>query len=176
MKAKLSNLMAVALAATRSGTFLWTIGTNVVSVDADAADFFGFSPDVASSGLPIEQFLERIHHDDLARVAKSLHDAIADGRPYQECYRVIQEDGSMHHLFARGHCFRGSDGVPAEYTGVIFDMTIYDDDDISQTIVNLCEAAQCFARESQYISTSHFLDEVLVHLRSDTTKGLRARH
>jgi PAS domain-containing protein len=176
MMAKLSNLMAVALAATRSGTFLWTIGNNSVSVDEDAADFFGFSPSSAAEGLPIERFLERVHPEDISRVAKSLHDAIVSGRPYQECYRVVVDDGSVHHLFARGHCFRGSDGVPAEYAGVIFDMTIYDDDDISQTIVNLCEAAQCFARQSQYISTGEFLDEVLVHLRSDSTIRKTASH
>lgn len=176
MTAKLSNLMAVALAATRSGTFLWDIGENSFTADADAAAFFGLPSDGAEQGWPIERLLEQVHPEDCARVARAFHDAIVDGNPYQDCYRVIQSDGSVHHLFSRGHCFRGSNGVPAEYAGVIFDMTLYDEEDLSQTIFDLCEAAQACARQSQYLSTSQFLDEVLMHLRSDSLARKGACH
>lgn len=176
MTVKLRELMSVALAATKSGTYLWNIPANAVLVDIDAAAFFGFSPGCAGSGLPIELFLERIHPADRARVARSLHEGIHVGKPHQEFYRVIHSDGSIHHLFARGQCFFGPDGVATDFAGVIFDMTLYDDEGLSLTIADLCDAAHACARQSEDIGTSQFLEEVSNHLHSDYVLRKRTRH
>jgi PAS domain S-box-containing protein len=68
-------------------------------------------------------FLEHVHHDDRARVDKALHDAAADGRPFNEIFRAVRPDGSIRWVYSKGELIRDPDGKPSWVFGTILDIT-----------------------------------------------------
>lgn len=102
-----------------AGIFTWVIGSDTVYCDDLAAALFGFDSVQARKGLPVSHYLERMHPDDLPRVAKAIHETMITNLPYQENYRVCLPDGSVRELSAYGSCFRGADGEPSHYAGIL---------------------------------------------------------
>lgn len=108
------------LSTKESGVFTWDLGSNTVQADSAVANLFGLDPKQAFLGLPIEKFVERMHIEDKARVAQSIHHAIISGDPYHEEYRVFGIKGAETHVMAFGRCFRDAEGIPANYAGIVF--------------------------------------------------------
>lgn len=103
-----------------TGFFTWDLSDDKVYADRAAANLFDLDERMAANGLPITCFLDRISPGDKARVAKSIHDAILSGNPYQESYRVVRGNGAVADVMAFGRCFRDSSGEPSCYAGIVF--------------------------------------------------------
>lgn len=125
------------------GIYLWDLATDRVVTDTAAAQSFGIDPTLAKRGLPINDYLRRIHSDDLPRVACSIREAIMTGQPYQEEYRVADADGKFTNLLAFGTCFREGDDQPSQYAGIVFPKTDASRSDIS--LQDLCLLAHDMA-------------------------------
>lgn len=126
-----------------AGIFTWVLETNTVYCDAAVAAAFGLGNGEYENGLPINRFLERMHADDVGRIARAIHDAIVTGEPYQENYRICRPDGTIITVSAFGSCFRNSDGDPAHYAGIVFPMTPnYPNDDVLLHFLAALEAAK----------------------------------
>lgn len=103
-----------------SGVYTWVIGADTVYGDSLVASSFGFTDAQGKSGLPLIDYIERIHIEDRGRVAKAIHDTMLTGNPFCEQYRVCRPDGSVVDVIAFGSCFRDASGEPSHYSGMVF--------------------------------------------------------
>lgn len=114
------SLQTKAIGDVNTGVFTWDLSKDRVCADRVVANLFDLNEGMAKDGLPITCFLDRILPADKPRIAKSMHDAILTGNPYQESYRVVRGDGSLKNITAFGRCFRDNSGEPSCYAGIVF--------------------------------------------------------
>lgn len=102
-----------------AGVFTWEIDHDLFFADEAIARIFEILPHEAERGLPLLTYLDRIHPDDRARAAKSIHDTILSGGPCQQDYRILQRHGPPRQVMAFGRCFKGRNGGATHYAGII---------------------------------------------------------
>lgn len=100
----------------------WDIVANDIGWNAAAADIFGSSPALPSSA--IEDWAERIHPDDRARITASLDDAVAGNSSYWSAeYRMRRGGGDYRTVFDRGFIIRDEAGRATRAVGAMLDVT-----------------------------------------------------
>jgi len=104
------------------GTWDWDIKQDRLSADERFARFFGVDPRLTVAGLPLDAYFRNIHLEDHDRVRKAVRSAIETGQEYHLEYRVLQADGTVHWVCAKGRCVYGDDGEPSRFPGALFDM------------------------------------------------------
>ena len=115
--------LQLALAATDAvGTWDWDIGEDRFIADAHFAQLHGIDPSLASQ-LPISDYLRGVHPEDRAMVARSIKHCITYGTEYAEEYRLLQADGEVRWVFARGRCYKDHHGRPVRFLGAALDLT-----------------------------------------------------
>ncbi|MDI2590499.1 PAS domain-containing protein [Pseudomonas sp. N3-W] len=115
--------LQLALAATDAvGTWDWDIGEDRFIADAHFAQLHGIDPARASQ-LPISDYLHGVHPEDRAMVARSIKHCITHGTEYAEEYRLLQPDGQLRWVFARGRCYKDHHGRPMRFLGAALDLT-----------------------------------------------------
>jgi PAS domain S-box-containing protein len=115
--------LQLALAATDAvGTWDWDIGEDRFIADAHFAQLHGVDP-ARVSQLPISEYLHGVHPEDRALVARSIKHCITHGTEYAEEYRLLQADGEMRWVFARGRCYKDHHGRPVRFLGAALDLT-----------------------------------------------------
>jgi PAS domain S-box-containing protein len=105
------------------GTWDWDIPVDRVYSNLQFATFYSVAPEKAVEGVPITEFTQHIHPDDRTRVDASIREVLETGGNFAEEYRVVQPDGSVRWVYARGRCHLGEAGKPVRFPGVIFDIT-----------------------------------------------------
>ena len=68
----------------------------------------------------MERYIKRVHPADAERVARSIHNAIVQGLPCRQNYRVQNLSGRFSEIMAFGRCFRHPDGTPSQYAGIVY--------------------------------------------------------
>ncbi|MGU3348025.1 PAS domain-containing protein [Pseudomonas monsensis] len=115
--------LQLALAATDAvGTWDWDIGEDRFIADAHFAQLHGVDPAQASQ-LPISDYLQGVHPEDRALIARSIKHCITHGTEYAEEYRLLQGDGDIRWVFARGRCYKDHHGRPVRFLGAALDLT-----------------------------------------------------
>jgi PAS domain S-box-containing protein len=115
--------LQLALAATDAvGTWDWDISEDRFIADAHFAQLHGIDPTMASQ-LPITEYLHGVHPEDRALIARSIKHCITHGTEYAEEYRLLQTDGQMRWVFARGRCYKDHHGRPMRFLGAALDLT-----------------------------------------------------
>ena len=115
--------LQLALAATDAvGTWDWDIGEDRFIADAHFAYLHGVDPGDAGL-LPISDYLQGVHPEDRGTVARSIKHCITHGTEYAEEYRLLQADGEVRWVFARGRCYKDHHGRPARFLGAALDLT-----------------------------------------------------
>jgi len=115
--------LQLALAATDAvGTWDWDIGQDRFIADAHFAQSHGVDPAMASQ-LPISEYLQGVHPEDRALIARSIKHCITHGTEYAEEYRLLQADGEVRWVFARGRCYKDHHGRPMRFLGAALDLT-----------------------------------------------------
>ncbi|WP_149086698.1 hybrid sensor histidine kinase/response regulator [Pseudomonas prosekii] len=115
--------LQLALAATDAvGTWDWDIGEDRFIADAHFAQLHGVDPAQASQ-LPISEYLQGVHPKDRSMVARSIKHCITHGTEYAEEYRLLQADGELRWVFARGRCYKDHHGRPTRFLGAALDLT-----------------------------------------------------
>ncbi|HJO66958.1 MAG TPA: PAS domain-containing protein [Sphingomonas sanguinis] len=111
------------------GLWDWDVLTDSVRSDRRFAAMYGVDPAAAEAGMPIAQFFQGIHPEDRARVEAEIAEAMAGtgegdrrGRFASE-YRLVQADGSIHWVSARGRCITDDSGRCVRFPGVSFDIS-----------------------------------------------------
>ncbi|MGE8149754.1 PAS domain S-box protein [Pseudomonas vancouverensis] len=115
--------LQLALAATDAvGTWDWDIAEDRFIADAHFAQLHGI--DLARAGqLPISEYLHGVHPEDRAMIARSIKHCITHGTEYAEEYRLLQSDGQIRWVFARGRCYKDHHGRPIRFLGAALDLT-----------------------------------------------------
>jgi PAS domain S-box-containing protein len=115
--------LQLALAATDAvGTWDWDIGEDRFIADAHFAQLHGVDPSLAGR-LPISDYLQGVHPEDRAMIARSIKHCITHGTEYAEEYRLQQGDGEVRWVFARGRCYKDHHGRPMRFLGAALDLT-----------------------------------------------------
>jgi PAS domain S-box-containing protein len=105
------------------GTFEWDVRRDRIFSDERFAKLFSVDPQRAASGVLLSEFAAGIHPDDHADVMSKVQEAIATGNDYAAEYRLLQKNGSVLWVHARGRCHRDEAGDPTRFLGVVFDIT-----------------------------------------------------
>ncbi|MBV4473406.1 PAS domain-containing protein [Pseudomonas sp. B2M1-30] len=115
--------LQLALAATDAvGTWDWDIGEDRFIADAHFAQLHGVDP-ALSRQLPISEYLHGVHPEDRAFIARSIRHCITHGTEYAEEYRLLQANGELRWVFARGRCYKDHHGRPMRFLGAALDLT-----------------------------------------------------
>src|SRR3982750_2999505 len=115
--------LQLALDAGHIGTWAWDIARDRVIVDANVAQMFSVSPDEAANGAPVERFVNAVHPEDRPRVEAILANVVQRGGEYEVEHRLVQKDGPVRWIAARGRCDHDEQGRPVRFTGVTVDIT-----------------------------------------------------
>lgn len=113
------------LYATEIATWTFDIQANRVYADENLARLFSSSVtrDDAAGG-PLQQYLAAVHPEDRAMVKESIEEAIREpGQLFEKDYRLVQVDGSVRWVTARGRVERDSEGKALQFPGVMIDVT-----------------------------------------------------
>jgi len=102
-----------------AGFFTWDVPDNLLYADGALARLFGMTEASAEQGLPIEDYLARVHPEDLPRLAKAIRDSIVEHTAQQENYRVLNSEGLYVSVSSFGKGFRDKAGVPVRYVGIV---------------------------------------------------------
>ncbi|WP_339759795.1 PAS domain-containing protein [uncultured Hoeflea sp.] len=105
------------------GAWNWDVSEDLIFTDGRFASAFGLDSEQINKGLPLEQFLDRIHEDDRARVADEIVRTIETGSAYNSEFRLRRPDGSVSYVLAQGKLVKGGHGKADRFPGVLFDLT-----------------------------------------------------
>lgn len=105
------------------GTFDWHVQTDTFYSDARFAQIFSVDPAKGDKGAPFMEYLAGIHPEDVERTNEAVNNAVATGEKYIQEYRLLQKDGTIRWVEARGKCLRDEDGKPSNFVGVVVDIT-----------------------------------------------------
>ncbi|MBU4436227.1 MAG: PAS domain-containing protein [Alphaproteobacteria bacterium] len=105
------------------GTWDWDIKANKVYADLFYTTLHSLSPDFAEVGLPVQSFAPAVHEEDRDRIRDIARAAMKTGGDFSDEYRVVQADGSIRWVHARGSCYLDADGAPQRNAGVVLDIT-----------------------------------------------------
>lgn len=105
------------------GTWDWNVQDNIVTSDDKFASMFNLDPLRAGLGVPIEEFLNAIHPEDVVRVREEIDASLQSGAPYRSEYRLRSPDGTVHWVIASGKPRLAMDGTPLRLPGVIVDIS-----------------------------------------------------
>jgi len=114
--------MSLALAATESGIWEWTLATGR-NVWSD--NLWGlFDLEATGQESSYELWEQSVHPDDRARVAQLIGAEAAAGREFETSWRVNTPAGAPERwLLSRGRPVMGADGKPERYLGIVIDIT-----------------------------------------------------
>ncbi|MFE8646685.1 PAS domain S-box protein [Sphingomonas sp. NCPPB 2930] len=105
------------------GIWDWDLASGLLYADARFARFYGVEPERGESGAPIEEYLRAVHPDDLARIREEFRALFGTGGDYASDYRVLQPDGTVRWVSARGKLVRDAEGKPLRFPGASVEIT-----------------------------------------------------
>jgi PAS domain S-box-containing protein len=105
------------------GWWDWDIPNDRIVANAQFAELYSVDPAAAAVGTPIAVYIDGIHPDDREWVGARIERALATAGDFAEEYRLLQADGSVRWVYARGRCYHDAAGQPLRYPGVSIDIT-----------------------------------------------------
>lgn len=111
-----------ALEAGSIATWTWDIPNNRLFADNKLTQLFGLPQSEANGGL-LDNYVAAIHPDDVGRITTALEEAMARDELYEADYRIMQADGSVRWVTARGRAECDANGQPVRMPGVLVDIT-----------------------------------------------------
>ncbi len=102
------------------GLWSWNLQDNSVYSTPKCNQIFEVSP---FDSIAYENFIERIHPEDQARVENILENSQATGSDFHEKFRVICGDGKIEWISAEGKTFLDENGQPLKMMGVVFNVS-----------------------------------------------------
>jgi PAS domain S-box-containing protein len=99
----------------------WDIAANRVEADENCCVQFGFP--IGEFPKTVEGFGTCVHPDDRERVQHEVAASVQQGAEYNTEFRIVQPQGAIRILAARGKVYYASTGQPQRLTGVTWDLT-----------------------------------------------------
>ncbi len=105
------------------GTWDWDMRTNKVYADPRFCRLFAIDPDEGRNGVALEEFQKAIHPEDSETIERKIRESIKSASNFSAEYRVINHEGEMRWLFARGQAYQDNQGQPLRFPGAAVDIT-----------------------------------------------------
>ena len=102
------------------GMWEWNLEKDEIWVSPTRRAQLGFP---ASGRITFEELISRWHEGDRGKVRQAVNEAIQQGKDYRAEFRVVQADGSIQWVCARGRVQLDEQGKPKRLTGVSLDIT-----------------------------------------------------
>jgi diguanylate cyclase (GGDEF)-like protein len=115
------------------GHWYYNVETNSVVFDQLKVQALGFEKQDIPETVPYQFFTERLHPEDHEQTMQAMRDHLYGKKPVYECsYRIRAKDGSYRWFYDRGKITqRTEDGKPAFLAGIVFDITVSKEKEIS---------------------------------------------
>ncbi|HEY9747398.1 MAG TPA: ATP-binding protein [Allocoleopsis sp.] len=113
--------LSLAIEAARMGTWDWDIRTGQITWSRQHEQLFGLPPNTFSG--TISGFLACVHPGDRDRVIQSLETVQAAKTDYNEEFRIVWPDGSVHWIISRGRFLQNEVSQPIRMLGTVLDVT-----------------------------------------------------
>lgn len=110
-------------AANGVGIWDWDVQNDRLYADSKIAQVYGIDPARAAEGAPLTEYVQKVHLEDRAHVEQAIAQTLRTGAEYSAEYRLMQEDGSVRWVAARGRCILSPDGAPLRFAGVTTDIS-----------------------------------------------------
>ena len=111
----------LAIDAAGIGTFDLDVTTGRLTWDDRLLTMFGY--EAATFEQNIEAFNDRLHPDDVGRVADAMQACIDTCGEFESEYRIIRPDGDTRWVHARGRAVADADGTVVRFLGAAYDTT-----------------------------------------------------
>jgi PAS domain S-box-containing protein len=105
------------------GTWDWDIVNDRVIANSKFAELYCVDPAKALVGEPVATFVAGIHPDDRDRVSAEINHCIETHGLFASEYRLVQRDGSIVWVFARGRVQYDAQGNAVRLPGATVDIT-----------------------------------------------------
>lgn len=110
------------LASADIATWEFDIVKNMIHADKNLQRMFNVSEEAAAGGR-LEDYMAAIHPMDRARVEFEIQKAIESGNSVEMTYRLVNSDGGIRWVVARGRIERNQLGQAVRLPGVVVDVT-----------------------------------------------------
>lgn len=111
------------LATESAGIGVWDlhVSTGALLWDTGMYALFGLSPSIGVATYDL--WARHLHPDDRADAEQTLRDSLSGIREFRTEFRIVWEDGSIHHLGASAKVTRDESGAALRLVGVSWDVT-----------------------------------------------------
>jgi two-component system, LuxR family, sensor kinase FixL len=142
------------------GLWLWDFRTNLIWITEKTRMLYDFS---SGGQIPFEQFLSRLHPDDLDWVVQASRKCLEEGSDFRNDYRIVLLDGSIRWFQVLAKAFLTPSGKPNGMTGLSLDITDRKqaDQEIVQQRIELAHIARVSAMGELAASLAHELNQPL---------------
>jgi PAS domain S-box-containing protein len=113
--------LSLALQSAEVGTWSWDIPKDRIVWDEHLHTLFGI-PAGSFSGL-YETFINFLHPDDRQCAENAIRAALKERDEYQDEFRIIHPDSSIHHMASKGHVYRDDNGTVVKMAGICWNIT-----------------------------------------------------
>jgi PAS domain S-box-containing protein len=114
--------LAEAQRLTHAGSWACNVFTReLIHSSEEHCRLYGFDPDKGSP--PLEEFIQRIHPEDRARVLQAFDSASRTGKDFDADFRIVLPDGTTKHAYGTGHPIFNQSGDVVEFVGIVMDLT-----------------------------------------------------
>lgn len=115
--------MEAALEAGAIGTWNWDVLADRFYCDNSLARIFSLTAADLVAGNSLSQVIQKIHPDDREYIHKKIEDSLRSSERYEASYRVVNDDGTLKWITARGKIERDELGQAIRFPGVVIDVT-----------------------------------------------------
>lgn len=103
--------------------FDWNVDTRIMRGDKRFAELYGFDPGAVDAGLPLGDYLARVHRDDRATFQTLAGAAVDSVSEYTQQYRIHGHGGDDRHVIVRARCTLQDGKRAMRFIGVAIDVT-----------------------------------------------------
>jgi PAS domain S-box-containing protein len=111
----------IALHAAQMGAWRYDILADKFYADKQACFLFGIDSDMFHGNPDV--ILNIAHPDDRQRIEDAFMHAIEQGVVYEDDYRAVWQDGSIHYIASRGKVEKDEVGQPEAIIGIVWEIT-----------------------------------------------------
>lgn len=114
------NRLKIALNASKTGIWEWSIGSDIVNWSEELYDIFQVPK---STEITFERYQQLVHPSDRELVITNVQNSLSTKQSYQIRHRIIWPDKSIRWIIGVGVVISDSDGKPEKLVGTANDIT-----------------------------------------------------